>query len=154
MAFVLSVALVLSVLFIPNTSAAKEGDPTVKVLGATLRLGDTDNSGKQSMRIGIQIDGANKASACAIQLTVGTKTYTVASKAGIGGDVVQSTLHSSDIDNNSVIYAVNKTIKRKEQFVCKENKKLQNSYNILKNIYKISKKGYSIVVGNRRELEI
>jgi hypothetical protein len=106
MAFVMSVALVLSVLFIPEAKQAKAADPpSVKVLGATLRLSSGDNDGTQSMRIGIQVDNANQAYACAIQLTVGTKTYTVATKAGKGNEV-QEKLHSKDEANNSVVYAV------------------------------------------------
>ena len=110
LAFVMTLAVVLSVMLIPGTKNAKAaGDtPEVKVLGATLRLAAGDNNGKQSMRIGIQINNANKANACAIMLTVGGKTYTVAtkaSKAGADGET-QAKLHSKDVDNNSVVYAV------------------------------------------------
>ena len=47
MAAVLAVALVLSVLFVPKAPKAEaaEGDPTVSVLGATIRLATGDNNG-------------------------------------------------------------------------------------------------------------
>ena len=107
MAAVMAIALVLSVLFIPSPKTAKagEGDPSVTVLGATIRLGTNDNNGTQSMRIGIKVDNANKAKACAIQLTVGATTFTVATSAD-KGDLVQDKLHSKDAENNSIVYAV------------------------------------------------
>ena len=107
MAFVMALALVLSVLFIPSPKTAKAGenDPSVTVLGATIRLGANDNNGTQSMRIGIRVDNANKAKACAIQLTVGATTFTVATSAD-KGDLVQDKLHSKDAENNSIVYAV------------------------------------------------
>ncbi len=78
---------------------AKSVLPEVTVLGATLSL-DAD-SGYQSMRIGIQVKNADKASACGMRITRGTKTIEFSTaKEG------QNKLYDVDRDTNTVVYAV------------------------------------------------
>ena len=120
MAFVLAVALLLSALFIPKTSKAAV-EPSVKVLGATIRLStktendvQVDNNGKQSMMIGIQVDHANLAGACAIDVTANGRTLRIATNsakatAGTGTGIVQRELHSkneTDPNNKIITYAL------------------------------------------------
>ena len=115
----LTVVMLLSGLFyIPATVNAEAKDETsvsdVTVLGATLRLThNTDNSnGKQSLRIGIRVDKADTKKECAIVLTIGGKSYTVSTKGEgktIGAYTVDKQctgLHSKDMNNKSITYAV------------------------------------------------
>ena len=110
------IAFILTGMIVTPKPVKAEGSaPSVKVLGATLRLGtkDYDNNGAQSMLIGIQVDNADKAESCAIKLTAtgsnGTeRTYTVATKQDriVGNGKVQTTLHSKDTTRKSIVYAV------------------------------------------------
>ena len=74
---------------------------------------NTDNSnGKQSLRIGIRVDKADTKKECAIVLTIGGKSYTVSTKGEgktIGAYTVDKQctgLHSKDMNNKSITYAV------------------------------------------------
>lgn len=108
MTFILAMAFVLSGIMYTPKSASAADVPKVTFLGATLRLGqDADNNGKQSMKIGIQINNASKAKSCAINIKVGGKTCTVTTEEieaskGYTHDKMQSV----DVDNDTVIYAV------------------------------------------------
>ncbi len=117
MAFVIAIAFVLSGLtYIPKTASAEEAAPTVKVLGATLRLSKdgVDNIGTQSMRIGIQVNNADQAKDCAIKLTVGDKVRIIGTSSTTPsyaeGDNVQyfssPSLYSKDESSNTVVYAI------------------------------------------------
>lgn len=108
MTFILAMAFVLSGIMYTPKSASAADVPKVTFLGATLRLGqDADNNGKQSMKIGIQINNASKAKSCAINIKVGGKTCTVTTEEieaskGYTHDKMQTV----DVDNDTVIYAV------------------------------------------------
>ena len=119
MAFIMAVALVLSVLFIPSPQKAKAATddrvPEVSFLGATIRILDADIQRKtQAMRIGIRIDNADKAADCAIKLTVSGNSYVVSTKAigesiGEGDGVVNAQqLKMNFVDSNEhyVEYAI------------------------------------------------
>lgn len=87
-----------------KAQAAADQAPTVKVLGATLRL-DGD-SGKQSLRFGIEVSNASNAEACGIDITCNGTTVTV------GTDVENATLtkknttvYSKDMDNDKIVYS-------------------------------------------------
>ena len=116
MAFVIAMAFVLSgITYVPKTTNAAE-EPSLKVLGATLRLNkdNVDNNGKQSMRIGIQVDNADKTKNCAIKLTVGEKTCVIGTSstapdyAGVSESEYKcnSSIYSKDEDNKTITYAV------------------------------------------------
>ena len=62
----------------PKEAKATSGEPTVEVLGATLRL--DGKSGYQSMRVGIKVTNASKAKACGINLKVGDKSVVVSTE--------------------------------------------------------------------------
>ncbi len=113
MSVVMTAVIILSCFaLVPGyVKAADSSEPQVSVLGATLRLADSDNSaeGRQSMRIGIRVASADKASDCAIRLTVNGKSYTVATSDAAKGDdtgYVHNKLHSINNEDNSVVYAV------------------------------------------------
>ena len=98
-----------------DTEAADLTEPSVKVLGATLRLDkESDNSASgQAMRIGIQVNNASKAKSCAITLSVKDKKYTVSTEPegtelseGLTVDKQHNALYSKDIDKDTVTYAV------------------------------------------------
>ena len=87
-----------------KAQAAADQAPTVKVLGATLRL--DDNNGTQSLRFGIQVNNASNAEACGINLGYNGKTITVATDVE-DGDVTQknTTLYSKDSVNDTIVYS-------------------------------------------------
>lgn len=114
MAFVLTVAFVLMGLtYVPKEAQAAEvtDAPTVRVLGATLRL---DNEpGTQSLRIAIEVSKASLAKACGIIITSKETNMTVI----IATDVDDGTdengrrtkrhteMYSIDTENDKVIYS-------------------------------------------------
>lgn len=110
MSIIMIAVIVLSgFIWAPKADAADTAKPEVTVLGATLRLGENDNKGSQSMRIGIKIANADKAKDCAIKLELNGKSYTVATcDTALNGEngKVHSNIHSKDETNNSVIYAI------------------------------------------------
>ena len=111
MAFVMAVALVLSVLFIPSPQKAKAADnrvPSVSFLGATIRILDADIQRQtQAMRIAIRVDNADKADDCAIKLTVNGNTYTVSTKpVGNGVNAQQIKMNYVNTDEHYVEYAI------------------------------------------------
>lgn len=76
MSLIMMMALVFSSLVVTQKPAkAAGGAPTVEVLGATLRL--NDESGKQSLRVGIKVTNPDKVASCGIDVTYGGKTKTV-----------------------------------------------------------------------------
>ena len=78
MAAAMTTALVLtsgSVVATKNASASSAETPTVKVLGATLRLDQKE--GYQSMRVGIQVANASAAKSCGINFEIGGKNCTI-----------------------------------------------------------------------------
>ena len=73
MATVMTTALVLTGLVVaPKEVSAADGDPTVSVKGATLRL-DNNLDGTQSMRVGIEVKNASQAKECGITIKIGDK---------------------------------------------------------------------------------
>lgn len=96
-----------------KVQAAADKAPTVKVLGATLRL-DGD-SGKQSLRFGIEVSNASNAEACGIEITYGTKTITVATDVNNTSTSKKHTdIYSKDDENDTIVYsAVVKGIPKK-----------------------------------------
>lgn len=87
-----------------KAQAAADQAPTVKVLGATLRL--DDNDGTQSLRFGIQVNNASNAEACGINLGYNGKTITVATDVEDGAVTKKNTtLYSKDSDNDTIVYS-------------------------------------------------
>lgn len=87
-----------------KAQAAADQAPTVKVLGATLRL--DDNNGTQSLRFGIQVNNASNAEACGINLGYNGKTITVATDVEDGAATKKNTtLYSKDSDNDTIVYS-------------------------------------------------
>lgn len=108
-----------SLLYSPKASAAdgNSADTTdtkdevgVEVLGAQLRLtNENDNTGTQSMRIAIKVTNADKATDCAIKLTLNNKTYTVATNKSLftGSSGTESkNVYSKNEADKSIIYSV------------------------------------------------
>jgi len=73
--------------------------PVVTVLGATLSL-DAD-AGKQSMRVAIQVENADNASACGMSITYNGKKLDFSTDDG-----VNNKLYDADADTNTIVYAV------------------------------------------------
>ena len=87
-----------------KAQAAADQAPTVKVLGATLRL--DDNNGTQSLRFGIQVNNASNAEACGIDLGYKGKTITVATDVEDGAVTKKNTtLYSKDSVNDTIVYS-------------------------------------------------
>lgn len=87
-----------------KAQAAADQAPTVKVLGATLRL--DDNNGTQSLRFGIRVNNASNAEACGIDLGYKGKTITVATDVEDGAVTKKNTtLYSKDSDNDTIVYS-------------------------------------------------
>ena len=84
------------------------GGPVVTVLGASLKLADENSKfGKQSMRVAVKIDNADKAKDCGIKIAVGSNIYVVATKeVGEEVDIQHVSVYSKDIENHSVVYTV------------------------------------------------
>lgn len=87
-----------------------DNDVQVSVLGASLKLSDSDNqTGKQSMRISIEVTNADKATGCAVELSLNGGTYTVATDESLysgGCGVVSRNIYSKDTEGKSVVYSV------------------------------------------------
>ena len=100
MATVMTAALVLTgfVVAPKEVSAAEDTEPTVEVLGATLRF-DGNEENCQSMRVGIQVKNASKAKECGIKLSVGEKTLTVSTD-----DEKYRNIYAYDADNDTITY--------------------------------------------------
>lgn len=93
-------ALVFSSLVVTQKPAkAADGDPTVEVLGATLRL--DNETGTQSLRFGIQVKNADKAKSCSIDVKVGNKTLTVSTDDG-----TNTNIYKKSDDGKTIIYTV------------------------------------------------
>lgn len=89
-----------------KAQAAADQAPTVKVLGATLRL-DGD-SGKQSLRFGIEVSNASNAEACGIDITCNGKTITVGTDVAEDmdkGKKRNATIYSKDEANDKIVYS-------------------------------------------------
>lgn len=113
MAYIMSMAILLSgLIYAPKTADAAGGEPTVTVLGATIRLAqDYDNAnGKQSMKFAIKVTNADKAKSCSIKLSLNGKDYIVSTKdfgETVGGGKVDKQIKTvSDKGADYVEYAV------------------------------------------------
>ncbi len=113
MAYIMSMAILLSgLIYAPKTADAAGGEPTVTVLGATLRLSGTDDNknGYQSMRIGIKVANAENAKSCSIKLALGNKSYIVSTKevgeTVAGGEVKTQMTNLCEKGSDYVTYAV------------------------------------------------
>lgn len=103
MAFVTAFVMMLSCLVvIPTESKAAGTAPTVSVLGASLRM-DAE-TGKQSMRIGVQVENASQAKACGVELTIGSKTIKIATD-GDGEQVLKGDkIYEYDAAKDTILY--------------------------------------------------
>ena len=108
LAFIMAVAIVLSgLVYSPKAAKAADSDvPAVRVLGATLKMGEVN--GTQSMRIAIEISKASAANGCAMELTVGGKSVFVRTSTFEGSESAQihDNVYSKNVPNDSVVYAV------------------------------------------------
>ena len=113
MAYIMSMAILLSgLIYAPKTADAAGGEPTVTVLGATIRLSGADDNkdGYQSMRIGIKVANAENAKSCSIKLALGNKSYIVSTKevgeTVAGGEVKTQMTNLCEKGSDYVTYAV------------------------------------------------
>ena len=83
----------------PESVKAAAKLPEVTVLGATLSL-DAD-SGYQSMRVAIQVENADNASECGMDITYNGKKLSFST-----ADSVNNKLYDVDADKNNIIYTV------------------------------------------------
>lgn len=98
MATVMTTAIVLTGFAVaPKEVKAAEENPTVTVKGATLRL-DGNEDGKQSMRVGVEIEKADIAAACGMTIEYNGKSVTIATDQG------QDKIYDYDETNNKVMY--------------------------------------------------
>ena len=119
MATVMTTALVLTGLVVaPKEVSAAEGDPTVEVLGATLRL-DGNKENCQSMRVGIKVTNASKAKACGIKLSIGTVENK--KEAVVSTETGKTNIYDYDKVNDVVIYTAVITDIPKDKFSEKVN---------------------------------
>lgn len=105
MTFILAFAFVMMGLsYVPKQVQAEEKQPTVKVLGATLRL--DNQSGTQSLRLGIEISNASLAKDCGIVIGANTKEVTVGTDVEDGaGKKNHTDMYSIDKEKDKVIYS-------------------------------------------------
>lgn len=105
MTFILAFAFVMTGLsYVPKQVQAEEKQPTVKVLGATLRL--DNKSGTQSLRLGIEISNASLAKDCGIVIGANTKEVTVGTDVEDGeGKKNHIDMYSIDKEKDKVIYS-------------------------------------------------
>ncbi|MCI8308590.1 MAG: hypothetical protein HFH14_11145, partial [Lachnospiraceae bacterium] len=111
MAYLLTFAFVLAgFAFTPKAAgAANDADaavPSVKVLGATLRIDNVN--GTQSLRLGIEVSNASRAKDCGIIIEANGKTVTVATD--VANDIANGTkkhtdMYSVDVEGDKVIYS-------------------------------------------------
>lgn len=86
-----------------NVQAASNDAPTVKVLGATLRL--DGESGEQSLRLGIEVGNASNAEACGINITANGKTVTIGTDVGDTATTKQNkTIYEKNEEENKIVY--------------------------------------------------
>mgnify|MGYP004501306391 CR=1 FL=1 len=99
MATVMTTAIVLTGFAVaPKEVKAAEENPTVEVLGATLRLhNNAENC--QSMRVGILVKNASKAKSCGIKLSIGDKAVVVSTE-----NEKYRNIYDYDKDNDVVTY--------------------------------------------------
>lgn len=98
MAAVMAMALALTGLVAaPKTADAATTAPTVKVKGATLKLEGTAD-GKQSMRIGVEINNADLATACGMKIEYKGSSVTVATDNGY------DKIYDYDENHQKVVY--------------------------------------------------
>lgn len=111
MAFVTTFVMLLSCLVVaPQKAQAASNTPTIKLLGATLRLDDTEDS--QSLRIGIEISNASNVKNCGITLqTADGKSATV--QTGPDG---ANNIYDYDEEQDKIIYTVALTGIKPENF--------------------------------------
>ena len=106
LALVLCCALLLTALVIPNKASADSHEPSVTVLGTSLRLDD-----QQGLRIAIKVNNASAATACAITLGNNGKYATIGtSKAMEATEEAYRCfpyLYSRDEADDSVVYVLN-----------------------------------------------
>ena len=102
----MTVAIVLSGIFVFNTNKADAAEPVVRVLGASIKLAGTDSAGKQSMRVGIVVDNADKAVSCSINITIESNTFVITTGKLAAGEqgVQQEYLYAKDTSANRVAY--------------------------------------------------
>lgn len=89
-----------------KVQAAVDQAPTVKVLGATLRL--DGESGAQSLRFGIEVSNASNAEACGIDITYKGKTVTVGTDVEndtTNGKKKHTAVYSKDEANDKIVYS-------------------------------------------------
>ena len=112
MATVMTTAIVLTGFAVaPKEVKAAEENPTVEVLGATLRL-DNNAENCQSMRVGILVKNASKAKSCGIKLSIGDKAVVVSTE-----NEKYRNIYGYDKDNDVVTYtAVIKDIPKSDFF--------------------------------------
>lgn len=106
MSYLLTIVMVLTgFVYAPKAEAAD--DVNVSVLGATLRFSqNNDNNGTQSMRIGIQINKATQAKACAIELKVENTSVIVGTDGFPNANKTGNYMNAKNEKNDSVVYAV------------------------------------------------
>lgn len=102
MTFVLSFVFILTSFSSVPKKAHAATEPTVDVLGGTLRLDAA--AGSQSLRVGIKVSHASKAKACGIEITAKGKTVKLATDGD--GDTVEKheDLYSVDEATDTIIY--------------------------------------------------
>lgn len=104
-ALVMAATVAISGFVFPSAKTAKAADPepTVKVLGATLRT-DGNNQGTQSLRVGIEVANASYASECGIKVKLkdSSNDYKVVSTKNEN----YQKLYSKDTTNDTVVYTV------------------------------------------------
>ena len=104
-ALVMAATVAISGFAFPSAKTAKAADPepTVKVLGATLRT-DGNNQGTQSLRVGIEVANASYASECGIKVKLkdSSNDYKVVSTKNEN----YQKLYSKDTTNDTVVYTV------------------------------------------------
>lgn len=103
-ALVMAATVALSGFMFPSVKTAKAADPepTVKVLGATLRT-EGNTAGTQSLRVGIEVANASYASECGIRVKVkGSEKETVVSTA----NEKYKKLYFKDVEADKIVYSV------------------------------------------------
>lgn len=102
-AVTMAAAFVLTSFAVPRVKNAKAADtmPSVKLLGTTLRV-EGNESGTQSVRVGIRVDNAQNASECGIIVTntANNKKITVSTENG------NKNMYLIDTTENYVVYTV------------------------------------------------
>ena len=104
-ALAMAAAVIVSGFAFPSakTVKAEDPEPTVKVLGATLRT-DGNTVGTQSLRVGIEVSNASYASNCGIKIKIkdSASDYKVVSTA----DEKYQKIYSKDAAEDKIVYSV------------------------------------------------